>query len=453
MASEIREHSEPGGHAFDRRPNRVFLALSLPVLLSLIAEPLTALVDTAFISRLGSASQAALGVGTTLLSAIYWIFNFLSVGIQSEVARYSGAGQRDKARENTALALSLALLFGLALLILGWPSASWLAARMGAGDASAADAVTYLRIRLLAAPAVLLTATAFGAMRGLQQMRVPMVVALLVNALNIGLDALLIFGAGPLPAYGIAGAAWASTISQWIGAALALAAVGSALGLPRRLVLDGAPALLRIGGDMFVRTGLLTLFLILGTRAATRIGDEAGAAHHAIRQVWLFSALLLDAFAVSAQSLVGWYFGAGRIAGARKVAVLACGWGLATGVLLGAAMLVGADWVARALVPEEARAAFRQPWLWAALLMPANALCFATDGLHWGSRDYRYLRNAMVLATLAGVIGLAAVKPGDPQALVLLWQVTGIWVAIRTCAGMLRIWPGLGNSPYRALLS
>jgi MATE family, multidrug efflux pump len=434
-------------HPFDQRPNRTLLWLSAPVLLSLIAEPLTALVDTAFISRLGATAQAALGVGTTLLSGSFWIFNFLSVGTQSEVARLHGSGELDRAREMNGLALVLAASFGLAMLIFGWVAAAPLSSMMGTTAATQGDAIDYLRIRLLAAPAVLITATAFGSLRGLQRMRIPMVIAILVNVFNIGLDALLIFGWGSIPAMGISGAAWASMISQWIGAGFALWAVLAALGMPRRWGFAGAGSLLRIGGDMFVRTGLLTMFLILGTRAATRIGDEAGAAHHAIRQVWLFTALLLDAFAVTAQSLVAWYLGADRKSGARRVAAYCCGWSLITGMVLAVVMILGQSAVARALVPTEAHAVFATAWIWGALAQPLNGLCFATDGLHWGTRDFRYLRNAMICATLFGVAGLSLVDPTTPQALVLLWQVTAGWVLVRAAAGLLRIWPGIGNAP------
>ncbi len=436
--------------AFDARPHRTLLVLSFPVLLSLIAEPLTALVDTAFVSKLGDGPTAALGVGTTLLSATFWIFNFLSVGTQSEVARFAGAGQFDRAREQNALALLLAACFGMGMFVLGWPFAGWLAEAMGAEAATQDEAVTYFRIRLLAAPAVLMTATAFGSLRGLQNMRVPMLIAILVNVINIGLDAVLILGAGPIPAYGIAGAAWATLAAQWLGCGLAIFAVVRALGRPARISFDGAPRLLRVGGDMFVRTGLLTLFLVFATRAATRIGDEAGAAHHAIRQIWLFTALALDALAVSAQSLVAWYLGQERYDGARRVAAVCCSWSFALGLLLVVVMLLGEDWVAAAIVPTEARALFATAWFWGALAQPFNALCFATDGLHWGSRDYRYLRNVMVTASIFGFLGLHAIESTAAGALESVWLVTGGWILVRASFGMLRIWPGIGTSPFRA---
>ncbi len=421
--------------------------LSLPALVSLIAEPLTSLVDTAFVAKLGSESVAALGVGATLLAGSYWVFNFLSIGVQSEVAHHFGKCDTSKAADLNGLALLLAFGFGLLLLVFGWPLADWLGEIMGAEGQTLADSSTYLRIRLLAAPGFLLTATCYGSLRGLQKMRAPMSIALAVNLLNIGLDSVFVLGLGPIPAYGIAGAAWASTVSQWLGAFMALIAVRNALGWPQHLQASAIRLLMKIGGDMFLRTSLLTAFLVLSTRAATRIGPEAGAAHHVIRQVYLFSALALDALAITAISLIGWYIGNGMIAGARRVAAYTNGWSLGLGVILAALMVIGQDSVIAMLVPPEAAVLFASAWLWSAAIQPFNALCFAADGIHWGTRDFAYLRNAMLIACGISIPLLQMIDVAHPDALDHIWWVTGVWIVLRAAAGWLRVWPGIGNAP------
>ncbi len=435
--------------AFLARPHRTLLGLAFPVLLSLIAEPVAALVDTAFVRSLGAGPLAAVGVGGALLSGVFWIFNFLGVATQSEVAQSAGAADPEGSRRAVGLALTWALVLGLGIALLGWLTGPAAVTAMEAEGAVHADAVTYLHIRLLAAPAVLLIVASFGALRGALDMRAPLVVAVVAHGLNVLLDWLLIFGVGPFPAMGVAGAAWATVASQWLAAAMALTMLVRRLGLPVRAPLREGRALLRIGGDLFVRTGLLTVFLVLGTRAATSIGAEAGAAHHAIRSVWLFTALVLDAIAVSAQSLVGGFFGAGAVAAARRVAAVSCGWGLLAGALIAAAMLAAQDAVAAWLVPPEAWPLFAAAWLPAALAQPLNAVSFVTDGLHWGTRDYAFLRNAMAAAFVAGAGLLLALDLGRPGALTAVWWVTGLWITVRAGFGLARVWPGLGNSPWR----
>ncbi len=438
----------PSEHPFVRRPHRTLIALSVPVLFSLIAEPVTGLVDTAFVARLGAVPLAALGVGTMVLSSVFWIFNFLGIGTQTEVAQAHGGGEVARARRINGLALAMSALFGFGMLAVGWVGSGAAATAMGATGALREAAVAYMRIRWFGAPAVLMMVAAFGTLRGLQDMRTPLWIAVTVNGLNVVLDAVLIFGLGPVPAFGIAGAAWASTVSQWLGAAWAVAAVLRRLGVPERLRLREAARLLRVGGDLFVRTGLLTLFLLLTTRTATRIGADAGAAHQAIRQVWMFTALFLDAFAITGQSLVAYFVGSGQWAQARRVAFVACVWSLGTGAALALAMLLGETLVIRVLVPATAVALFHPAWLAAALSQPLNALSFATDGLHWGTGDYRFLRNVMLLATALGAPMLLALDVGRPGALTWVWLITVGWISVRAAFGVLRIWPGIGRSPW-----
>ncbi len=434
-------------HPFVRRPHRTLLTLTVPVLFSLIAEPVTGLVDTAFVARLGAVPLAALGVGTMVLSSVFWVFNFLGIGTQTEVAQAYGAGAGDRARGINGLALAMSALFGFVMLAVGWPGSEPAATVMGASGELREVAVTYMRIRWFGAPAVLMMVAAFGTLRGLQDMRTPLWIAVTVNGLNVVLDAVLIFGLGPIPAFGIAGAAWASTAGQWIGAAWAVAAVFRRLGIPGRLRLRDAARLLRVGGDLFVRTGLLTLFLLLTTRTATRIGADAGAAHQAVRQVWIFTALFLDAFAITGQSLVAYFVGSGGWAQARRVALMVCVWSLGTGAALGLAMLLGEALVVRLLVPPTAVMLFHPAWLIAAFSQPLNALSFATDGLHWGTGDYRFLRNVMLLATALGVSALLTLDAVHPT-LTGVWLVTVGWITVRAVFGVMRIRPGIGDSPW-----
>lgn len=432
-----------------RRPHRTLLALSFPVLVSLVAEPIAGLVDTAFVARLGAPALAALGVGTALLSSTLWVFNFLGIGTQTEVAQALGAGRRERAGGVSGLAMALGLALGLALALLTFPLLPGLAAAMGAAGGVQEKAVVYLRIRMVGAPPMLAMMGAFGTLRGLHDMRTPLSIAVGINALNVVLDALLIFGLGPVPALGVAGAAWATSASQWVGGLWAFAAVQRRVGLPSRLPWGDARRLFKVGRDLFLRTGLLVSFILLTTRAATRIGPDAGAAHQVIRQVWLFTALALDAYAATAQSLVGYFLGADRRDLARRVARVATQWAAATGALIALGMFAGTNAVALALVPGSARGVFGLSWVVAAAAQPLNAVSFVTDGIHWGTGDYRYLRNAMFAATGLGVAALLA--PGSPAAasLAWVWGMTAGWIGVRAAFGALRIWPGLGAAPLR----
>jgi multidrug resistance protein, MATE family len=436
-------------HPFVRSPHRTLIRMSFPVLLSLIAEPVTGLVDTAFVSRMGSVPLAALGIGTMALSSLFWVFNFLGIGTQTEIAQTAGKQALHRAGETAWLALFLATALGLGVMAVFMPLVPTISDAMGATPDVHGFAVRYLQIRLTGAPAVLVSIAAFGALRGLMDMKTPFYIAVFINVLNIFLDAVLIFGLGFIPAMGIAGAALASTISQYLGAFWAIVSIYRKFGFSAGVRIKDAVKLFIVGRDLFIRTGLIILFLLLGTRAATRIGPEAGAAHQAIRQVWIFTALFLDAFAVTGQSLIGYFIGPGELERARFAAKIVCLWSLFTGIILGTAMWLGQDMVMAALVPGDAIRFFAPAWIVAAVTQPVNAMAFATDGVHWGTGDWRYLRNVVCLATGLGVMGIYIIDETSPDALVHIWIVIVSWLGIRALFGTLRIWPGVEKSPLR----
>ncbi|MGB7872805.1 MAG: MATE family efflux transporter [Anaerolineales bacterium] len=436
-------------HPFTLRPHRTLLILSLPVLLSMTAEPITALVDTAFVASLGSVALAALGVGTTALTSLFWVFNFLGIGAQTEVAQADGQGKPEKAGGIASLALTMATGFGILLILLLLPILNWLAELLGASGAVQMEAVNYMQIRLYGAPAVLLMLVTFGVLRGLQDMRTPLWIAVGFNLLNVLLDWLLIFGNGPFPAMGVSGSALASTVSQWLGALAGVTIVAVRLGLSVSFTFRDVTRLLSVGGDLFVRTGLLTFFLAYTTRAATRIGADAGAAHQAIRQVYGFTSLALDAYAATVQSLVGYFVGRNAMGWVKRVVRVGASWSLWTGVALGGLMWLGRGPVAAFLIPETAVRVFLPAWAVSAMSQPVSSLAFLTDGVHWGTGDYRFLRNAMIVAALVGFGGISLLEFCEVDALYWVWIVVGIWVTVRALFGMLRIWPGIGNSVFR----
>ncbi len=418
----------------------------MPVLFSLIAEPLAGLVDTAFIARLGASHLAALGVGTMVLSSIFWMFNFLGIATQTDVAKAHGKGNAELRSQISGLAILVAGSMGVFAAVAFWPLTPFISRLLGASGDIEVAAVSYITIRWIGAPAILITIAGFGALRGVQHMMAPFWIAVGVNLLNVILDAILIFGWGPIPAYGIEGAAAATSISQWLGAAATIIVVHKSLKVQWNWNMERVARLFRTGSDLFIRTGMLTLFLIVGTREATLLGAESGAVHQAIRQFWIFTALFLDSFALVGQSLVGFFVGNDRITMARRVAKTVLQWSFGFGFVLFVFMWVGESWIAALLVPESARHLFWAPWVAAMVMQPVNALAFGTDGIHWGTSDFRFLRNVTASATVVSVVLLYGWAWIFGQSILSIWIITGVWISIRVLFGMIRIWPGIGNA-------
>ena len=434
-------------HPFVKAPHTTLIRLTLPVLFALVAEPLTGFVDTAFVAKLGAESLAALGVGTMVLSSIFWVFNFLCIASQTEVARAQGGGNKDRLLQVAGLALSMGIVLGLLLILFVSPFVTPLTHLMGADGEVHARAALYIHVRLFGAPAILISFATFGIMQGRQDMITPLWIAGGVNLLNVMLDPVLIFGWGIFPEMAVTGAALASVISQWMGALACLTYIFKRLGRPRKPQFSQARLMLQVGRDLFIRTGLLTLFLLLSTRAATAIGPISGAAHQVIRQAWSLTSLFMDAFAVSGQSLVAYFVGAGCIHQARRVAGVVCGWSFATGAVLGLAMLAGRQGIVALLVPGTVVPVFVHPWVVAALSQPISSLAFATDGVHWGTGDFKYLRNVVMISSGISCALLFGFEYQGTLTLEKIWMITAFWVMVRGMGGILRIWPGSGQSP------
>ena len=229
---------------------REVLRLAVPAFLALVAEPLFLLADSAIVGYLGTSSLAGLGVASGVLLTAVNIFVFLAYGTTAVVARRLGAGDQRGALTAGVDGLWLSLVLGvLAALAVGiW--AHPLVALFGATPDATGEAVTYLRVSALGIPPMLLVLAATGVLRGLQDTKTPLVVAVAGFTTNAALSLLLVHGVG----WGIAGAAWGTVVAQ-TGMALALVLVvvrgagrlGASLGFAAagvlRSAIDGVPLL------------------------------------------------------------------------------------------------------------------------------------------------------------------------------------------------------------------
>ena len=406
----------------DTTHDREILALALPALGSLAIDPIVSLVDTAFVGRLGAAPLGALGINASIFAMTFVVFNFLAYGTTPRIGQAVGRGELEEAGQVVTRALALALLCGLVALGLLEGAAPWILEAMGARGPMYEPALTYLRIRALAGPAVLLTTAAHGSYRGFQDTRTPMLVAVGVNLVNLGLDPLLIFGLG----WGIAGAACATVVAQWLGAGvflwLLLVRQRRRWKIPLRWPAPGELArLLQVGSSLLLRTGALVGTMALGTAVAARVGVAAAAAHQVVNELWGFLALVVDALAVAAQALVSRHLGQGSRGRARAVADRLLFWGLGGGVVLAGLMALGRP-VLPGLFTDDpgALAGADRIFVFVIALQPLNGLVFVWDGIYMGAEAFGYLARAMIASALVAATILLLVHP-------MGWGLEGVW--------------------------
>ncbi|MFC1531167.1 MATE family efflux transporter [Gemmatimonadota bacterium] len=407
------------------RLDRDILRLALPALGALAADPLVSMVDTVFVGRLGVVPLAALGVNTAIFTLAFVVFNFLAYGTTPMVARAVGRGDRAGAGDVVMQAFLLAVVVGCVATLTVELLAVPIVTLMGAGPDLREPALSYLRIRALAGPAVLLVTAAHGAFRGYQDTRTPLLVTLGLNLVNLVLDPLFIFGFG----WGLRGAALATLAAQWFGALwfvhLLLRNRRRELGIQPRLPrLAEIRPFLRIGGELALRTLALIGTLTLATAVATRVGTVQVAAHQVGAQIWLLLAMIVDSLAVAAQALVAGYRGAGDASMARRASNRLLGWGLASGLALGGLFFLLAPVLPRLFTDEPAvLQAAGEIFPFVVAMQPLNAIVFVWDGVFMGAERFRFLAVQMAFSAACAATVLLLVLP-------MGWGLTGVWWGI-----------------------
>jgi putative MATE family efflux protein len=353
-------------------------------------------------------------------SGAFTIFNFLTYGTTAIVARAAGAGQQERAARLAAQALWLSLAIGVVLLAVCEAAASPMLDVLGAHGRSGVYALSYFRIAAFGLPAALIALAGQGYLRGVSNLRRPFEIVVAANLVNVVLELVFVY----VFHWGIKGSAAGTAIAQaGMGIAFILELLRPHAHSKRPSLAEMRP-MMRIGGQIFVRTTALYASFLAAASVCARMGDAQLGAHQIAGQLFFFLALILDSVAIAGQVIVGRSLGSGDADGAYTAAARMIGWSVAVGFAFAVVLLPLADVVPRAFtgdvrVLHEASAL----WPYFAVMQPLGGAVFALDGILIGAGDTHYLMWSM-LAASAVFITLAVL------ALELGWGIVGVWVAL-----------------------
>jgi putative MATE family efflux protein len=402
------------------------LRLAASAFVVLAAEPSFVLIDTAVVGHLGPLPLGALGIGGTLLSLVAMIGGFLDYGTTGRAARWFGAGQRGRAIEEGTTASVLALVLGAVGAGAGELFAGPLLRLLAGGDGPiAAAAETWFRIAVLGLPGILLVLAGNGWMRGVQDTRSPVRIVLIANALSAAASPILVYPVG----LGLAGSAVANVGAQVVGGLLFLRAIRAERGRwrPQWSVLR---AQLAVGRELLLREAGFQAAFLTAAAVAARMGTAQIAAHQIGLELWEFSALLLDSFAIAAQSLVGAALGGGDADTARRTAWQVARYGLAAGIAFSAVLAAG-WWLIPVAFTSSAAVQHQAHLYWPYFvgMQPAAGVVFALDGVLIGAGDVGFLRTV----TLVAAVGFFV--PITLAALHFHWGIGGVWAGLAAFIG------------------
>ncbi len=415
--------------------DRDILRLALPALGALVAEPLFLLTDTALVGHLGEVPLAGLSIGSAILQTAIGLLIFLAYATTPAVARRLGAGDRPGAIRAGIDGLWLALGIGVVIVAVGLPTSTWVVGLFGAGPDVAGAADTYLSLSLWGMPGMLIVIAANGLLRGMQDTRTPLIVAIGGFAANAALNAVFIYGFG----LGIAGSAVGTAAAQWAMAAVYVVVAvraARATGVSMRPGLAGVGNAAGSGGWLLLRTASLRAAMLATVFVATDLGVTELATLQIALTVFSLLAFILDALAIAGQAMIGHGLGADDVPRVAAVTRRLVAHGLLSGLALGVAVAIVAPFAGPVFSGEEAvHRMLTITLLVMAAGIPLAGFVFVLDGVLIGAGDARYL-------ALTGLVNLLVYLP-------LLWLVE----ALRPEPGMVWLWLsfGLGYIGARAI--
>lgn len=358
----------------------------------------------AFMGQLDSKIYiGAIALGGVIFNFLYWMFNFLRMGSSGFTAQAYGQKNNKESYNILGRAVFIALVSGLLLILLQYPL-EWIAFRVLEGSTEVKElAHEYFKVRIWAAPATIGLFAFTGWFIGMQNARIPMIIAIVSNVLNVVFSAIFVFVFN----MNSAGVALGTLIAQYIGLVLAVwfvhrkfSSVYKTISIKEILQASALVKFLKVNGDIFIRTlcvvGVFTFF----TSKSAGINDTTLAVNSILLQFLMFFAFFMDGFAFAGEALAGKYFGAKNIGKFKHVTKNLFVWGFAIGVIFSIVYFLFGDVIVSAIAKDpEIRKESEQFIIWAAIIPLTSFAAFVWDGIFIGATASKGMRNSMLLTT------------------------------------------------------
>lgn len=404
--------------------------IALPAFAALISEPLMLAADTAIVGRLGREQLAALGASSTIIGTIIGLCIFLAYGSTAAVARHQGTGDRSAAMSSAVGGVWLAAGIGFSLAFATQLSASVLAEIFASSAVVQEHLAHYLKVAAWSIPAALLVMASTGALRGVLDLRTPLIVMIAANILNVAATLVLVFVLN----LGLTGAAVGLVFAQWCAAVWLLLVLRSRVHAAGASIRPKVPEIIesaRTGATLVIRSVSLRAVLVIATWLAATMGDAELAAQQVLMTLVMLTAFALDSVAIAGQTMVGYALGAGDRHDARIITQRVIGWGAILGAIFGIMLAVGATVIPGLFTPDPVvQSTAFSAVLVLALFMPIAGIVYALDGILIGAGDGRFLAKAGVLV-LATYLPLALAIAHTDAGFTMLWLSYGAVLVAR----------------------
>ncbi len=385
--------------------NKRILHLAIPNIATNIVIPLLALVDLGLIGHLDNLQYiGAIALGNMVLGFLFWGFSFLRMGTSGFAAQSYGERNFTECFNILIRALATAIAAGLLLILLQYPIGQLAFQLVHGTPAVESLAQDYFNIRIFAAIPALCMYVFVGWFIGMQNARIPMIIVLVVNSLNILLSCLFILVLGMK----CEGVALSYVLSQYVGLVLGgyfiyryIWKFRFRLNIREAFQRSAFPKFFKVNANIFVRTLCLIAVLSFFTISSTNQGDITLATNSLLFQFFYFFSYFIDGFGYAAEALTGRYIGARNEIRLRKAIKLLFTWGFWIAIVFTVAYLLGINWFLTLLTYERSILTAAQPFFYWIVLIPlVSFAAFLWDGIYVGATASRAMRNSMLLSTV-----------------------------------------------------
>lgn len=385
--------------------NKRILKIALPNIVSNITIPLLGIVDLALMGHLGKVDFiGAIALGGTIFNFLYWGFAFLRMGTTGITAQAYGARNLSETILSLSRALLVALLGSTVILLLQKPIADLSFYVIDSEESVEKIAKSYYYIRVWAAPATIGLYALTGWFIGMQNSKIPMIIAIVSNIINIALSSYFVYGMN-LDARGVA---LGTVIAQYCGLFIALFFI---LRFYRRLFhywsrkgmmqIKELKTFIAINKDIFIRTLCIIFVFTFFTTESANTNKTILAVNSLLLQFLFIFSYFMDGFAFAAEALVGKFIGAKNQTGLRSVIRLLFIWGIGISLAFTIFYATSSNWILAALTNSESTILEAQAYIkWIVLLPILSFGSFLLDGIFIGATASVYMRKTMMAATL-----------------------------------------------------
>jgi len=387
--------------------NRRILRLAIPNIVTNLTVPLLGMADLALMGHLKADSAlyvGAIALGSTIFNVVYVSFGFLRMGTSGFTAQAFGAKNNEKIALTLQRTLSLGLLLALLLLVLQYPI-QWLAFKLLDGETSVKNiARQYFYIRIYAAPATLLLYGLYGWFLGMQNARIPMFIAIVVNSLNVGLDFFFVY----VFRMKSDGVALASVIAQYSGLVLSFVFLFSnykayifQLSLKKIINAKALREFFGVNTDIFIRTLLLIFVLAFFTSHSADFGNNILAVNTLLFQFFFIFSYFADGFAYAGEALTGKAKGLGDARLLKKTVRYLFKWGWGIAIITSLIFWIALPQMMEVMTDNtELLHIARNFAFWVVILPFTSQAAFIWDGIYIGVTASKAMRNTMIIASL-----------------------------------------------------